>query len=201
MALNYNNFFSMLSRMKYINRWGLMRNTINENIAEHSLETAFIAHGLAVIGNTYFGKNVDENEVAVIAMFHDATEIITGDMPTPVKYFEPGIKDAYKRVEEEAGKKLLSSMPDEMKRQYEMIFSTESDKPGVYRYVKAADKLSALIKCIEERKMGNSDFKSAEKVTLKAVRDMKMEEADYFIEHFLPSYSFTLDEQTRDYKS
>ena len=187
----------MLSRMKYINRWGLMRNTIHENIAEHSLETAFIAHGLAVIGNTYFGKNIDVNQVAVAAMFHDTTEIITGDMPTPVKYFEQGIKEAYKRVEEEAGKKLLSSLPDEMRTEYGHIFETESTKSEVYRYVKAADKLSALIKCIEERKMGNMDFMSAEETTLHAVKDMKMEEADYFIKHFLPAYSFTLDEQTQ----
>lgn len=188
----------MLSRMKYISRWGLMRNTIKENIAEHSLETAFIAHGLAVIGNTYFGKDIDENAVAVIAMFHDTTEIITGDMPTPVKYFEPGIKEAYKKVEKEASKKLLSSMPEEMTKRYEVIFKAEAENQEIYRYVKAADKLSALIKCIEERKMGNADFKSAEEITLKLVKDMNMEEVDYFIEHFLPSYSFTLDEQTRD---
>lgn len=175
-----------------------MRNTINENIAEHSLETAFIAHGLAIIGNTYFGKNIDENAVAVAAMFHDTTEIITGDMPTPVKYFEPGIKEAYKKVEKEAQKKLLSSLPDEMRQKYHNIYTTESGKSEIYRYVKAADKLSALIKCIEERKMGNMDFESAEETTLKSVKKMKMEEAEYFIEHFLPSYSFTLDEQTRE---
>ncbi|MBD5136661.1 MAG: 5'-deoxynucleotidase [Lachnospiraceae bacterium] len=188
----------MLSRMKYINRWGLMRNTINENIAEHSLETAFIAHGLAVIGNTYFGKDIDENAVAVAAMFHDTTEIITGDMPTPVKYFEPNIKEAYKKVEKEAQKKLLSSLPDEMRQKYHNIYTTESKKAELYRYVKAADKLSALIKCIEERKMGNMDFESAEETTLKSVKKMEMEEAEYFIEHFLPAYSFTLDEQTKE---
>lgn len=197
MDLKFNNFFAMLSRMKYINRWGLMRNTINENIAEHSLETAFIAHGLAVIGNTCFGKNIDENAVAVAAMFHDTTEIITGDMPTPVKYFEPGIKEAYQKVEKEAQKKLLSSLPDEMKPQYRNIYATECEHAELYRYVKAADKLSALIKCIEERKMGNTDFESAEAATLQSVKNMEMEEADYFIEHFLPAYSFTLDEQTR----
>ncbi|MDE6253380.1 MAG: 5'-deoxynucleotidase [Lachnospiraceae bacterium] len=188
----------MLSRMKYINRWGLMRNTINENIAEHSLETAFIAHGLAVIGNTYFGKDIDENAVAVAAMFHDTTEIITGDMPTPVKYFEPNIKEAYKKVEKEAQKKLLSSLPDEMRQKYHNIYTTESKKAEFYRYVKAADKLSALIKCIEERKMGNMDFESAEQTTLKSIKKMEMEEAEYFIEHFLPAYSFTLDEQTKE---
>lgn len=175
-----------------------MRNTIHENIAEHSLETAFVAHGLAVIGNTYFGKRIDANQVAVAAMFHDTTEIITGDMPTPVKYFEPGIKEAYKRVEEEAGKKLLSSLPDEMRTEYKTIFKMENTQEEIYHYVKAADKISALIKCIEERKMGNMDFASAEETTLNAIKDMKMEEADYFIEHFLPAYSFTLDEQTKN---
>lgn len=175
-----------------------MRNTINENIAEHSLETAFIAHGLAVIGNTYFGKDIDENAVAVAAMFHDTTEIITGDMPTPVKYFEPNIKEAYKKVEKEAQKKLLSTLPDEMRQKYYNIYTTESNKSELYRYIKAADKLSALIKCIEERKMGNMDFESAEETTLESIKKMQMEEAEYFMEHFLPAYSCTLDEQTKE---
>lgn len=195
--LRGNNFFAMLSRMKYINRWGLMRNTINENIAEHSLETAFIAHGLAVIGNIYFGKDIDENAVAVAAMFHDTTEIITGDMPTPVKYFEPGIRQAYKKVEKEAQKKLLSTLPDGMRQNYEEVYRIGQDNMELYRYVKAADKISALIKCIEERKMGNMDFGSAEESTLKSIKKMEMEEVDYFMEHFLPAYSHTLDEQTR----
>ncbi len=195
--MNDNNFFAMLSRMKYINRWGLMRNTIHENIAEHSLETAYIAHGLAIIGNVYFGKNIDEKLVAVMAMFHDTSEIITGDMPTPVKYFEPGIREAYKNVEQEAENSLLSSLPDLMREEYKKIYEINSDEDGLYRYVKCADKISALIKCIEERKMGNTDFISAENATLESIKNMKLEEADYFIEKFLPKYSLTLDEQTR----
>lgn len=190
------NFYAMLSRMKYINRWGLMRNTITENIAEHSLDVAIIAHGLAIIGNTYFGKNIDSGRVAVLAMFHDTTEIITGDLPTPIKYFAPEIKNAYKDVEAFAGKQLLSTLPKEMSEQYENIILPDSDEKELWRYVKAADKLSALIKCVEEIAMGNMDFAKAKKSTEEAVRAMKMEEADYFLDNFIPPYSLTLDEQS-----
>ncbi|MFQ9934361.1 MAG: 5'-deoxynucleotidase [Lachnospiraceae bacterium] len=191
-----NNFYAMLSRMKYINRWGLMRNTIRENIAEHSLEVAIIAHGLAVIGNTYFGKSIDSERVAVLAMFHDTTEIITGDLPTPIKYFAPEIKTAYKNVEAYAGRELLSTLPEELKKEYNNILLPCSDDDELWKYVKAADKLSALIKCVEEIAMGNMDFAKARASTEKAVRDMNMEEAEYFIEYFLPPYSLTLDEQS-----
>lgn len=190
------NFYAMLSRMKYINRWGLMRNTITENIAEHSIDVAIIAHGLAVIGNTYFGKNINSERVAVLAMFHDATEIITGDLPTPIKYFAPEIKTAYKDVEIFAGKQLLSTLPKEMEKEYKDIMLQNPEEKELWGYVKAADKLSALIKCIEEIEMGNMDFIKAKKSTEEAVREMKMEEADYFMDNFLPSYSLTLDEQS-----
>lgn len=190
------NFFAMLDRMKYVNRWGLMRNTIHENIAEHSLDTAVLAHGLAVIGNVYFAKNLNAERIAVLAMFHDVTEIITGDMPTPVKYFAPEIRNAYKNVEKCAGEQLMSTLPDEMQSIYRTILEGEECESGNWKYVKAADKLSALIKCVEELAMGNGDFVQAEKTTRQAVRDLHMEEADYFLEHFLPAYSLTLDEQT-----
>ncbi len=189
------NFYAMLSRMKYINRWGLMRNTIKENIAEHSLDTAILAHALATIGNTYFEKDIDAEKVAVYAMFHDVTEIITGDMPTPIKYFAPEIKDAYKDVEHYAGKQLLSTLPDEMQAAYEQVVLEEQQEPELHRYVKAADKLSALIKCVEEVAMGNHDFVKAKESTYKAVQELHLAEADYFLEHFLPSYELTLDEQ------
>lgn len=192
---NDKNFYAMISRMKFINRWGLMRNTITENIAEHSFETAVIAHGLAVIGNTYFGKNIDADKVAVMAMFHDTSEIITGDMPTPVKYFEPGIEEAYKNVESAAVNKLLTALPDGLRECYKEIYNENENNKELYRYVKAADKISALIKCIEERNMGNTDFISAQESTLNAVKSMNMEEAEYFITNFLPPYSNTLDEQ------
>ena len=146
-----NNFYAMLSRMKYINRWGLMRNTITENIAEHSLETAIVAHSLAMIGNKYFGKNIDANRVAVLAMFHDSTEIITGDLPTPVKYFAPDIREAYKKVEETAANNLLNGVPDKLRDEYEGILKENEEERKLWKYVKAADKISALIKCVEEK--------------------------------------------------
>lgn len=191
---NTNNFFAMLSRMKYINRWGLMRNTITENIAEHSLDVSIIAHALAVINNTYFNGNINPERVAVLALFHDATEIITGDLPTPVKYFAKDIKDAYKGVEESARIQMLESIPIEMRIHYEGIFKNNNEDE-LWALVKAADKISALIKCVEEKRMGNRDFEEAEKSTLKAIGIMNIKEVDYFLEHFLPAYSLTLDEQ------
>ncbi len=191
------NFFAMLSRMKYINRWGLMRNTINENIAEHSLDTAIIAHGLAVISNTYFGGNVNAERVALLAMFHDTTEIITGDLPTPIKYYAPEIKVAYKNVEAAAGKQLLSALPKEMRYSYEDLLLPDEEEKDIWKFVKAADKISAYIKCVEEKRMGNTDFEQAEEATLKAVKDMNMKEVDYFLEKFMPAYSLTLDEQSK----
>ena len=187
------NFFAMIARMKYINRWGLMRNTI----AEHSLDTAILAHGLAVIGNTYFEKHVNEERVAVLAMFHDTTEIITGDLPTPIKYFAPEIKIAYKNVEAAASTKLLMALPREMRPVYQPVLTEDEDEKELWRYVKAADKISALIKCVEEKRMGNVDFVEAEKATIEAIKDMKMPEADYFLENFMPAYSLTLDEQSK----
>lgn len=191
----------MLSRMKLINRWGLMRNTRNENISEHSLETAMLAHCLAVIHNTYFGGNVNAERCALLGVFHDVTEIITGDLPTPVKYYNPEIRTAYKEVEDTAKNQLISMLPEEMRGEFRPLLSPEEDcseeELELWRFVKAADKLSALIKCIEERMTGNSDFLSAEKASAEAVKAMKMPEADYFMEHFLPSYDNTLDEQAQ----
>ena len=194
-----NQFYSMLARMKLINRWGLMRNTRNENISEHSLETAMLAHCLAVIRNTYYGGNINAERCALLGLFHDVTEIITGDLPTPVKYYNPDIREAYKEVEETAKNKLVSMLPEEMQGEFRPLLSPEKDcsdnEKELWKIVKAADKLSALIKCIEERSMGNSDFASAERASLKAVKELHMPEADYFIENFLPSFGCTLDEQ------
>lgn len=192
---NTNNFFAMLSRMKYINRWGLMRNTIKENIAEHSLDVAIIAHSLAIISNIYFKGNINPEKAAVLAIFHDATEIITGDLPTPVKYFAKDIKEAYKSVESSARIEMLNSIPVEMRTNYENILNPSNEDEKLRLIVKAADKLSALIKCVEEKRMGNLDFEQAEKATLKTIMDMHMQEVDFFIEKFLPAYSLTLDEQ------
>ncbi len=190
-----NKFFAMLSRMKYINRWGLMRNTIQENIAEHSLETGMIAHALGVINNVYFEGDVNPDRVAVYAMYHDVPEIITGDLPTPVKYFAPEIKESYDVVEEAAIKKLLYSLPEEMREVYSEILK-ENEIEKKYRIlVKAADKISALIKCVEEKKMGNQDFLQAEKATIEAIKKLDCKEAEYFMKNFLEAYGLTLDEQ------
>ncbi len=191
-----NSFYAMLERMKYINRWGLMRNTITENIAEHSLDVAIIAHSLAIIGNLYFDKTIDVERVAVLAMFHDTTEIITGDLPTPIKYFAPEIKTAYKDVEAFAGKQLLSTLPEEIASYYNDIIIPNKEEKELWKYVKAADKISALIKCIEELNMGNMDFAEAKKSTELAVKGMEMKEVDFFLENFMPAYSLTLDEQS-----
>lgn len=190
-------FFAIISRMKYINRWGLMRNTINENISEHSLETAFIAHVLALYRNVRFGGNVDPERAALLAMYHDATEIITGDLPTPVKYYNAEIKAEYDKVEKMAEEKLLSYLPEDLRGYYAPLFSKTVEDKELWVLVKAADKLSALIKCIEERQMGNSDFTEAEKSTLQAVHDMALPEAEEFISEFLSAYHLTLDGQAK----
>lgn len=186
-------FFSMLSRMKYINRWGLMNCTRSENISEHSLEVAMIAHCLAVLGNKRLGKNLDANKIAVMGMFHDCTEIITGDMPTPIKYYNPKIKKAYKEVEQVAANELLNMLPDDLQEAYRPFFEEDDGYSG--RLVKAADKLSAYIKCIEELRMGNDEFKNAMESTKQSIESLKLEEADIFMKEFIPSYKLTLDEQ------
>lgn len=187
-----NNFFGMLARMKYIHRWGLMRNTLNENIAEHSLEVAVIAHALAVIGNVRLGKKLNEEHIAMMGMMHDTTEIITGDLPTPIKYYAPEIRDAYKKVEHIAANQLLSEIPEDMQDSYRNILIEDDSEE--WKYVKAADKLTAYIKCIQERHTGNTDFSKAETATKKVLDEMQMEEVEIFIRDFLPSYTKTIDE-------
>lgn len=190
-------FFAMLSRMKYINRWGLMNCTRQENLSEHSLETAIIAHALAVIGSKRLNKSIDAGYVAAMAIFHDCSEIITGDMPTPIKYYNNKIKQVYKDIEQDSADKLLDKLPDDLREEYEPLVAHGEETDELYRYVKAADKLSALIKCIDELKMGNTEFKSAQKSIQKAVEKMaaELEEVKIFVEEFLPAYSLTLDEQ------
>jgi 5'-deoxynucleotidase len=189
-------FFAVLSRMKDISRWGLMRNTRRENLCEHSFETAVIAHALAVLRNTRFGGHADASRAAVLALFHDATEIVTGDMPTPVKYFSPEIRSAYREVESAARIRLLNLLPEDLQDEYRPLLGEplESDR-DLLPLVKAADKISAVIKCVEEKRMGNSEFSCAETTLRKTVEDMHLPEADCFMEEFLPSYSLTLDEQ------
>lgn len=189
-----NHFFAMLSRMKYINRWGLMRNTIHENISEHSLEVGIIAHALGVINNEVFHGSLNAERLAVLGIFHDVTEIITGDMPTPVKYYSPVIRNAYKEVETVARDQMMEGLPPDMQKIYAPLLLETPEEEELWKYVKAADKLSALIKCIEEKQMGNQDFAQAKEATEKAVRSMNLPEVEYFMEQFLPAYNLTLDE-------
>lgn len=195
--MSQSKFFALMSRMKYINRWSLMRNTRNENLCEHSLETAMIAHLLATIRNVRFGGNVNPERAAVIALYHDSSEIITGDLPTPVKYNNPQIKTAYKAVEQQATSQLLTYLPDDLKVIYKKILIAENGNEDMEerRLVNAADKLSALIKCIEERHMGNVDFRDAEKATRKIIDELDIPEVKVFVNEFLASYDLTLDEQ------
>ncbi len=188
-------FFALISRMKYINRWSTMRSTITENISEHSLDVAFISHALALIRNRRFGGNVDPERCALLAMYHDVTEIITGDLPTPIKYYSREIRGAYDEVEKKAEQKLVSCLPEDLQDDYKPLFSRTEEESELWDLVKAADKISALIKCIEERQMGNTEFRSAERSTLEAIKALKVPEADVFLEEFIPAYSMTIDEQ------
>lgn len=196
--MSSSSFFALSARMKYINRWGLMRNTRNENIAEHSLDVAIIAHLLCQLRNNRFGGDVNGERAAVLAIFHDVPEIITGDLPTPVKYYSGDISKAYKQVEQAAADKLLESIPEDIRGEYKSIISPEPDEKTaeLLRLVKAADKISALIKCMEERNSGNTDFLSAEKQTLTSLKSMQLPEVEVFLSEFLPEYELTLDEQT-----
>ncbi|MDE6751814.1 MAG: 5'-deoxynucleotidase [Eubacterium sp.] len=191
------NFFAMVNRMKLINRWALMRNTSNENIAEHSHNVAVIAHSLCTIGNKKFGKSYNAERCAVLALYHDLTEVITGDMPTPVKYHNEEIKKVYKDIEKTAGERLLSMLPDEFKEDYQPFFEQNEEDKELWKIVKAADKIDALIKCIEECRMGNKEFETARERQIKIVDEIDMDEVRYFKTEFLPAYSLTLDEHTK----
>ena len=185
-------FFAYIFRMRYITRWALMRNTRTENVEEHSYEVAVLSHALSVIGRDVFHKDLDPDKTAAAALFHDAPEIITGDLPTPIKYFNPGIKTAYQQVEAVAQDKLLSMLPPELVDAYEPLVR-EAD-PEVRRYVKAADKLAAWLKCQEELKAGNAEFRRAADETLTTLRAMGMEEVDWFLDRLGGAFQLTLDD-------
>lgn len=193
---NYN-FFAMVNRMKMIDRWALMQNTTKENIAEHSHCVAVIAHALALIGNKKFGKSYDEGRVALLALYHDTTEVITGDMPTPVKYYNEEIKSVYKEIENIAGERLLAMLPDDFQEDYRPFFTHRDEDKELWALVKAADKISALIKCIEEIRMGNKEFEIALKTQEQKIADIDLPEVKYFSEHFMKAYYLTLDEHTK----
>lgn len=189
-------FYAVMSRMKYIDRWSLMKNTRNENLSEHTLEVAMLAHALCVINNTRFGGNADPDRAAVIALFHDCTEIITGDLPTPIKYSSKTLRMAYADIENEAADQLISTLPEYMHdNMRQVIVPAGGADEYTLRLVKAADKLSALIKCIEEMQMGNNEFRKAKEECEKFLNSLDMPEIEVFMQEFLPSYSLSLDEQ------
>lgn len=188
-----NEFYALMGRMRYITRWGLMRNTFSENIQEHSHQVAVLAHALALIRRDILGlEGPDPNQCAVAALYHDASEILTGDLPTPIKYYNPEIKSAYKQVERISGEKLLSMLPQQLRSSYEHLVL--EDDETVNPIVKAADKLSAYIKCVEEQKAGNSEFDSAAKQTMEAMVQMNLPELNWFIAECLDAFSRNLDE-------
>ena len=187
-------FFAFMSRMRFIDTWSLMRNTFRENNAEHSLMTAFIAHGLAVIENEKFGGSFDACKIGMIGAYHEASEVITGDMPTPIKYFSPEMRDAYKSVESVARETILSTLPEEFRGEYDGIINAT---PEEYRLVKYADKLTAYIKCVEETANGNSEFKKAAKSIEKELRAYKSKSVDYFLDTFVPPFALTLDDLSK----
>jgi len=188
-----NEFYALMGRMRYITRWGLMRNTFSENIQEHSHQVAVLAHALALIRRDILKLDgPDPDACATAALYHDASEILTGDMPTPIKYYDPDIKTAYKRVERIAGERLLDMLPQPLRESYEHLVL--EDDPAVTPIVKAADKLSAYIKCIEEQKAGNTEFDSAADLAMEAMKAMNMPELDWFIKECLGAFSLNLDQ-------
>ena len=186
-------FFALISRMKHIGRWGLMRSVTPENIQEHSHMVAVLAHALAVIRNRIYGGHADPDRCAVYALYHDAPEILTGDLPTPVKYYNPAIKDAYKAIEQVSAQKLTNLLPPEFREVYAPLLSEQAD-PETYELLKAADKLAAYIKCVEELHSGNQEFAQAEAQIREALDKADLPELRYFMEHFLPAFGLSLDE-------
>lgn len=191
------NFFAFISRMKYINRWGLMRNIKDENVSEHSLEVAIIAHALAVIQQKRLNIDINPERTALYALFHDSSEIFTGDLPTPVKYFNSSIKSAYKDVEQHASKRLLNLLPKDLHEVYEPILMPNEEDLIIWQTVKAADKITAYIKCIEEEKSGNKEFVQAKETILKDIKKLDRQDVDIFIEQFMAGYYLTLDEMEK----
>ena len=188
-----NEFYALMGRMRYITRWGLMRNTFSENISEHSHMTAVLAHALALIRRDILKLDTpDPDKCAVAALYHDASEILTGDLPTPIKYYNPDIKAAYKQVERIAGNRLLDMLPPELRASYESYVL--EDDAALEPFAKAADKLTAHIKCLEEQKAGNTEFDSAAKQTWDAMKAMNRPELDWFLEHCLPAFALNIDQ-------
>lgn len=188
-----NEFYALLARMRNITRWGLMRNTFSENIQEHSHQVAVLAHALALVRREILCLDgPDPRDCAVAALYHDCSEILTGDLPTPIKYYNPDIQDAYKKVEQIAGERLLEMLPQQLKESYRAYVLEEAS--DVTKIVKAADKLSAYIKCVEEQKAGNREFDSAANQTMEAMKKMQLPELNWFLENCLEPFSLNLDQ-------
>lgn len=188
-------FFALVFRQKYIQRWGLMRNALPESLAQHSSECAMITHALAVIGNKMFGKNYDTGKAVTLALFHDVPEVFTGDMPTPIKYANPIIRSEFGVIEEQSAKNLLEKLPKELREEYTFLFCEETEDGELHKLVKAADRICAYIKCVEEEKFHNTEFSSARVGIEKKLNESPLPEIKYFMEHFLPAFTMTLDEQ------
>ena len=187
-------FFAYLSRMRLIRRWGLMRNTYEENIQEHSLQVVIIAHGLATIRNTHFGGAVNADRVAVLAAYHEAGEVFTGDLPTPIKYFNPEIKKAYVAIEDFAKGRLQAMLPVELQSSFQPLLFPQPAEQELWQIVKAADKICAYLKCVEELKTGNQEFVKAERAIRQELDQLALPEVAYFMETFAPSFGLALDE-------
>jgi len=188
-------FFALVFRQKYIQRWGLMRNALPESLAQHSSECALITHALAVIGNKLFGKNYDTGKAVTLALYHDVPEVFTGDMPTPIKYANPVIRSEFGIIEEQSAKNLLEKLPTELREEYKSLFCEEEEDAELHKLVKGADRLCAYIKCVEEEKFHNTEFSQAKIGIEKKLSEAELPEIKYFMEHFLPAFTMTLDEQ------
>ena len=186
-------FFAYMARMKFIQRWGVMRNTQSENIQEHSLQAAILAHALAVIARDQFGRDVDPERVMALAVFHDASEVITGDLPSPIKYHDPELSSTYGRIEEAARERLTAMLPDDMRDVYRPLLLCK-DRPQHVQLVKAADKLCSYLKCLEELKGGNEEFTHARDAIEGEIEAIDLPEVAWFMERFVTSFSLTLDE-------
>lgn len=191
-----NHFFAYLDRLKLIRRWGLMRNTVPENDMEHSMQTALIAHGLAVLGKRRHQRDIDPERVVMLALYHDVSEVITGDLPTPVKYKTPIIQDTYRGIEASARQQLLDMLPEDLQEDFR-TYVTPDESTYEWRLVKAADRISAYLKCVEEEKMGNRDFSQARITIQDSINQNVLPEVHEFMREFVPSFSLSPDDLSR----
>ncbi|WP_325892057.1 5'-deoxynucleotidase [Grimontia sp. NTOU-MAR1] len=198
MSQKTSHFFAHLARMKLIYRWPLMRNVSNENISEHSLQVAFVAHALALIENKKFGGQYSPERVALLAMFHDCSEVLTGDLPTPIKYFNPAIADEYKKIERVAEDKLVGMLPEEFREDYRSLIDSEAIDDDDYRLVKQADAICAYLKCLEELSAGNHEFQQAKRRLETTMSERGSKATEYFMTTFAPSFELSLDEISDD---